>query len=667
LKWMGIAYSGNTMRAGFWSDVSGVQTHRLEMLQKYKELNMRVCANHLALLPAQNRLVNGELAQQDKDRVDDFFAAYGNLFQIYEVANEPGLIGPISKAAVIAHTNYARTAKPGHVDLAAPGWAYNTWATNTANRKQIEDLCDLIGGHAYGPSFRDDPDGSFVENLRSQGPILTNGFPKDFIATEMGSNNFHSDYIGSPSQTHASIFDRIVRAHIAVSKHFLQHATHYKVDNAFEDFSLFAPINWNNSPNTQARAPGVGGEEPRLKTFRRLALAYATHGKPLPYTYRNNVTHQRVYFRAVDTGALPPLAGSGATSDKVLLNFVNFENVTRQINITVTMPQSGTWTGDRIGAGNTYSAARQSVNLSANPTLDINVSLPPRESVQYILTPPAGGGGGPGVGNLQMGKATFSQPGRGQANYWRTVTFPQAYSVAPVVVASPVGWNDGAGCAVRIRAVNKTSFQWQIDEWDYLNGAHPSETISWAAIEGGDYTLSGRKLTARKYGNINQNWQTKNFTTSFSSAPVVVASVTTDNNTAMVVPRMRNISGSSFQVRIQEQQSGSDFDGDTSGSGNHPNETISYLAIEPGAANDSSFKSGLLGGVDEVWEPLVFGGSYPGRFLFGSIQTFAGGDPVVPRHQLLNNTSVYFRVQEEASQDAETGHVDETIGWLIFD
>lgn len=388
LKWMGIAYSGNVLRAGFWSDVTSVQPARLAVLQKFRDLNFRVVANHLNLNHAQHRLVGTELAQQDKDLVNNFVASYSNLFQFFEVANEPGLIGPINLQTVLVHANYLNTVLPPHVAVTTPGWAYNTWEGVTANRRQVEDLCTVLGGHAYGASFQNYTGGSFTENIRSQGPILTDGFPKPFMATEMGTNNWHADYTGTPSQTNASIFDRITRAHIATATYFLQHASHYKHDNNFEDFSMFAPINWSSSsPSQQTACPGVGGQETRLQTWRRLALAYSTHGNPLPYTYLTKPVNQRVYFRAVNTATLDPLPASGATSNKVLLNFVNFEGVSRTLHLRVTMPSAGTWAGDRIGQGNVYSSAATTVSLNATPTLDFNIILPARESVQYILAP----------------------------------------------------------------------------------------------------------------------------------------------------------------------------------------------------------------------------------------------------------------------------------------
>ncbi len=178
-------------------------------------------------------------------------------------------------------------------------------------------------------------------------------------------------------------FDRILRAHLAVVERTMQHAA------IFDDFGLFQGPFDAKHPTTLRAFPGMKGEDSRLKTYRRLALAYATHGAPLPYVYLNaDALHGRlVYFRAVDTAALPALPGSGGTSTRVLLNCVNFENRPQTVEVRVTMPQRGTYRGPRFGAGETYAQARKDVTLHAGPTLDLAFELGPGDAVQYQLEP----------------------------------------------------------------------------------------------------------------------------------------------------------------------------------------------------------------------------------------------------------------------------------------
>jgi hypothetical protein len=130
----------------------------------------------------------------------------------------------------------------------------------------------------------------------------------------------------------------------------------------------------------------------RPQVVRRLALAYGTHGKPLPYTYTGipSGTYPLIYFRAVDTSTLPPLPGSGATSNKLLLSFVNFDCLhSNSITVTVTMPRTGTYTGVCYGAGNTIAAAKTTASVVTDGSghLTFTLTLAPGESTEYILNP----------------------------------------------------------------------------------------------------------------------------------------------------------------------------------------------------------------------------------------------------------------------------------------
>lgn len=391
LPWLGIAYSGNTIRADFWPDIVSQQPRRLEYLHLLRDFNMTVCVDNIVGYRPEEA-VDGHMPPQTKAAIDDFLQKYGSLFQFYEMGNEPSMFGG-GMAETIEVARYLDRVKPPNVQLVAPGWAYGggkgtpvNWDADVDNRRQVEALCQLTNGHSYGFSYADNRGGSFLENLKTYNGV-EDGWPKPYLNTETGANDWHSEDNGphlASTQPHASAFDRILRAHLAVVDRTMQHAA------IFDQLGLFdKPANFNDLSNLTA-SPGVGSEDHRLQTYRRLALAYATHGSPLPFTYLNRaeVMGKHVLFRAVNTATLAPLPGSGGHSDKILLNFVSFENAPQRMRVRVTLPRAGRWAGDRFGPGLTYAAAHSLVALNAAPTVDLDVTLPPRESVQYILTPP---------------------------------------------------------------------------------------------------------------------------------------------------------------------------------------------------------------------------------------------------------------------------------------
>ena len=389
LPWLGIAYSGNTVRADFWVDVASEQPRRLEYLELLRDLNMTVAVDHISGSHFHNE-ASGQMPLEKRAALDSFFTRYGGLFQFYELGNEPCMFGG-GLAETLEVARYLGRIKPAHVQLVAPGWAYGggkgtpkNWDADPALRRQVEALCQLTNGHSYGYSYADNKGGSFVENLNTFGGVR-DGWPRPYLNTETGTNDWHSEENGPKlmsSQPHAQAFDRILRAHLAVVDRTMQHAA------IFDEFGLFQMPASFTDLSTLTATPGVGGEDGRLQTFRRLALAYATHGTPLPFSYRNRteIAGRHVLFRAVNTASLPPLPGSGGKSDKVLLNFVSFENTPQRMRVRVTLPQAGRYTGDRFGPGQTYAAAHGHVMLTAAPTMDLDVTLPPREAVQYILT-----------------------------------------------------------------------------------------------------------------------------------------------------------------------------------------------------------------------------------------------------------------------------------------
>jgi hypothetical protein len=391
-SWMGIAYSGNTIRADFWYDVAKLQPRRAEYLTLLRDLNLSVDVDFIS--GSHFKLdADGHVPQRVSDDLKRFFETHGALFQYYELGNEPCMFGG-DYQATLALARLVDALKPAHVKLTACGWAYGggkgtpkNWDADVDNRRAVEDLCQATDGHSYGYSYADDRGGSFIENLSTCRGVA-DGWPKEYINTETGTNNWHSEENGThfaSTQPKAQAFDRIMRAHVAVVDRTMQHAA------IFDDFGLFAAPNWQDlgALTALAGADGPTGDT-RLKTFRRLALAYATHGTPLAYTFPDpsQIKDRLIYVRAVDTSGLAALPGSGATSNRLLLNLVNFDHVPQHVTVVVTLPAKGTYSGMRIGAGATWAEAHRQVELAADPAVTLDEQLGAGEAIQFILTPP---------------------------------------------------------------------------------------------------------------------------------------------------------------------------------------------------------------------------------------------------------------------------------------
>ncbi|OKP83490.1 hypothetical protein A3844_21875 [Paenibacillus helianthi] len=400
-KWMGIAYSGNWMRASFWSDTSaGWDPQGRNYLATMRDLNLTPMVNIIGGNWKNNAdLAGGTISTALRSYYAAFVSKFGDLYQYAETGNEPGLFG-WSRASILAihelMDEERQTNSQPYLKIVAPGWAYwpyngipDGWERDAAQREEIEALSDVTNGHSYGGTgVQPLPGGSLYENLQVYHEA-DEGFGKEMAMSETGSNDNHSDSTkyGTYAYRFASAFDRELRGDIGYVDHIMQHAAFF---NDGTEFGLFdSAINWNTHRFEDTVAVAANSNElgeTRLKTFRRLAAAYATHGRPLSYEILNpsELNEKKAYFRAVDTSALGTSA-IGASADKILLNFVNFETQPVTMQVRVTMPGSGQYAGERFGPGDTYAAAHSNVQLTAAPDLTLSVTLGAGETVQYIL------------------------------------------------------------------------------------------------------------------------------------------------------------------------------------------------------------------------------------------------------------------------------------------
>ncbi|WP_277470353.1 MULTISPECIES: discoidin domain-containing protein [unclassified Paenibacillus] len=409
MKWLGIAYSGNVMRTSCASDVGRSCSNMADYYKVLQDYNMQSVALYLHTGDIELN-ADGSLPADAEKKLTDYFEQYSPYFQYYEVDNEPGLFNR-SKAVNLAIADWlntkGKTIAP-HLQTVAPGWAYwpeyrtdscgnqkgtvkqcgdpDGWERDPGQRAELEEVTDLTNGHSYGDSYIFSDGGSFTENLKTFGGAA-DGLSKKMLTTEFGTSDSHVDsYQYGASEPTAAVFDRIMRAHIGYADMFVQHAAFFK------NFSLFK-YGFNLEEHDPAKTEiyyTKENEDSRVSIMRRLSLAYATHGAPLTYqiTNKDELADKLVYVRAVDTSTLEPLAGSGATSNKVLVNFVNFEETEQKVTVKVTMPEKTVYEGERFGNGDTYEAARTYVTgKNAAPELEFTETLAPGEAVQYILEP----------------------------------------------------------------------------------------------------------------------------------------------------------------------------------------------------------------------------------------------------------------------------------------
>ena len=264
-----------------------------------------------------------------------------------------------------------------------------------------------------------------------------------------------------------------------------------------------------------------------------------------------------------------------------------------------------------------------------------------------------GGGGNP---DYQVGETGIVDVNSG----WTTVNLNGFY-VDPVIVASLNTENDNDPATLRIRNVTNSSFQIQVDEWNYLDGPHPFETVSYMVMESGVHTLNnGLQITA---GNVstNHNWLNVNFNDSFDSTPIVMSQTVSRNGGATVVTRMDDVTTDGFRVKLQEEEAAD---------GRHSFETISWIAFEQGVGtfSDVAFEADTLANVNHQDRMFNFNRTYSDNpAVFAAMQTYNGDNTASTRISETSTNSATLNIEEERSQDDEVGHIGENVGYFAIE
>lgn len=243
------------------------------------------------------------------------------------------------------------------------------------------------------------------------------------------------------------------------------------------------------------------------------------------------------------------------------------------------------------------------------------------------------------------------------AAIWRTVQFAHAFVAPPVVITGPVTMADLAPVTVRVRNVTATGFEYQMDEWDYLDGTHGKEKFSYLAVQTGLFQIGAVTWQAGRVSSVTGAEQPVVFPTAFAKQPVVFSQVETTNNAQALITRLNAITPTQFGLRIQAQ---------ASASAPAAGESVGYLAATPGTAklDGASFFVGRPAyGFAAPWRGFYHGGTCLNPNCFAQLQSSYNVAPVNLRQRLLNSSYVQLTVQGEASAGVKPVY-GELVGYL---
>ncbi|MEM7601666.1 MAG: H-type lectin domain-containing protein, partial [Verrucomicrobiota bacterium] len=259
---------------------------------------------------------------------------------------------------------------------------------------------------------------------------------------------------------------------------------------------------------------------------------------------------------------------------------------------------------------------------------------------------------------LEVQSVSTNTSGRGD---WEAVQFDTEFSEVPVVVASPPAYGGNQPVSIAIRNVTTLGFEFQVREWEYLDGSHNEETVSFLALEPGVHQFGDKTIIAGR-SQASTSDPAGGVPVDFSLSmidPVVLAQIEFVTAELTATPRVSAIdsNGFSLQLQLEEAVHGSvSFDC-----------MVSWIAAETGTASVDGVN--LMVGSESVssdWKEIDFGINAPTPYFFGEMQSVNEPDTATLRIRNLSEISVSVKVEEEASLDEEVDHGDESIGFFVL-
>ena len=253
------------------------------------------------------------------------------------------------------------------------------------------------------------------------------------------------------------------------------------------------------------------------------------------------------------------------------------------------------------------------------------------------------------------------ETGEAEINHeWTFVSFNKSYDT-PVVVAKPMSYKESAPAVTRVRNVSGEGFEIRVQEWDYLDGPHANESVSYIVMESGSHTLSDDTIVEAGTFAAN-NYHNIGFLDSFNQTPVVVAGVVSHNGEKAVTGRIGNVSTSGFDFKLQEQEANTNV---------HVNETIAYIAWEPSMGDIDGYSyevASTMEVVGDAFHNIAFAQTFLSEPAFvGDMQTINGWDTANVRWQNKTAHGIDIKIDEETSREDEKAHNGEALGYILID
>jgi hypothetical protein len=258
---------------------------------------------------------------------------------------------------------------------------------------------------------------------------------------------------------------------------------------------------------------------------------------------------------------------------------------------------------------------------------------------------------------IQSGKITTSNTG------WNDVFFKQAYSDVPVIIlGAPTNNNTAIYLSSRAKQDNGNSFTFQLAPWAYqgVTILPYEESMPYFILNPGTYNFGDLNAIAGKV-SANPTWTQVTFSQSFDVIPVVFVSQLTSSVATPTAVRIRNVSKTGFEVKIQKE---------SKANATLVPETVSYLAITQGKGVIDGRKV-VVGKTSDApvsvsaFTSITYGDTIANPIFIGQMQT-CNDDTVTATLRCQSIYSSYARVFKQREKSyGFTAAANEDAGWMV--
>ncbi|WP_414836488.1 LamG-like jellyroll fold domain-containing protein [Candidatus Nanohalococcus occultus] len=250
---------------------------------------------------------------------------------------------------------------------------------------------------------------------------------------------------------------------------------------------------------------------------------------------------------------------------------------------------------------------------------------------------------------------------------WKTVRFERSYA-DPVVVGTTNTHNGEPALSFEAKNVRSNRAEMRVCESEAGQAegcdTHGTERVGYMVINA-NATEDIPGIEAGSFeidGNLDFNTNTVSYSESFSSAPVVMANVNSDNGNNPVEARVTSYSNSSFTAGICYQNS-------LNGCEDHPFEEVGWVAVEPGNVPfEQHFEVGSTGTVvgNSNWEPQSFSNAFSETPVVTATTLSVNGAQglLIDEVRNVDTSGAEVRYCEAENGDSCNGHNNEEVGWF---